>query len=163
MPFVSQAQRAFMHIHHPELAAEFESATPKGKKLPQHVGDKKKKKALGKKLAVALQSQQLIPGAPPVKRITGAPGQPPKGPQPAPGAPQAQQSPQGVPQQPTAPIPQAPQASDILTQQKAQQPMQKHPGAVTNSEAILAEKLNKMAAVAYQCLLGRDLKGRLGK
>lgn len=38
MPMVSQAQRAYLHIHHPQIAAEFESATPKGKKLPQHVG-----------------------------------------------------------------------------------------------------------------------------
>jgi hypothetical protein len=37
MPFKSQAQRAYMYIHHPEIAKEFESATPKGKKLPKHV------------------------------------------------------------------------------------------------------------------------------
>ena len=37
MPFKSQAQRAYMHIHHPRIAAEFEDKTPKGKKLPQHV------------------------------------------------------------------------------------------------------------------------------
>lgn len=40
MPFKSQAQRAFMYARHPELAREFEAATPKGKHLPQHVGDK---------------------------------------------------------------------------------------------------------------------------
>jgi hypothetical protein len=34
MPFQSQAQRAFMYMHHPQLAKEFEAATPKGKKLP---------------------------------------------------------------------------------------------------------------------------------
>lgn len=33
----SQAQRAYLHIHHPEIAQEFEAATPKGKKLPKHV------------------------------------------------------------------------------------------------------------------------------
>lgn len=41
---VSQAQRAYLHIHHPEVAAEFEAATPKGKKLPYHVGDKRRPK-----------------------------------------------------------------------------------------------------------------------
>ena len=42
MPFKSQAQRAYMFIHHPEIAKEFESATPKGKKLPQHVNKRKR-------------------------------------------------------------------------------------------------------------------------
>jgi hypothetical protein len=42
MPFVSQAQRGFMYANHPELAKEFEAATPKGAKLPEHVSDKKK-------------------------------------------------------------------------------------------------------------------------
>lgn len=37
MPFKSQAQRAFMHIHHPRIADRWEDHTPKGKKLPQHV------------------------------------------------------------------------------------------------------------------------------
>jgi hypothetical protein len=37
MPFVSQAQRAFMYAKHPAIAKEFEAATPKGKKLPEHV------------------------------------------------------------------------------------------------------------------------------
>ena len=35
MPFKSQAQRAFMHIHHPEIAKRWEAHTP-DKKLPQH-------------------------------------------------------------------------------------------------------------------------------
>jgi hypothetical protein len=43
MPFVSQAQRGFMYAKHPELAKEFEAATPKGKKLPYHKADKKKR------------------------------------------------------------------------------------------------------------------------
>ena len=42
MPFVSQAQRGYMYAKHPELAKEFESATPKGKKLPYHVAKRKK-------------------------------------------------------------------------------------------------------------------------
>ena len=42
MPFVSQAQRGFMYAKHPELAKEFEAATPKGKKLPYHKKKSKK-------------------------------------------------------------------------------------------------------------------------
>lgn len=44
MPFVSQAQRKKFHAD-PKLrkyAQEFEAATPKGKKLPEHVAHKKK-------------------------------------------------------------------------------------------------------------------------
>lgn len=41
MPMVSQAQRAYLHIHEPEVAKEFEAATPKGKKLPYKVKGKK--------------------------------------------------------------------------------------------------------------------------
>jgi len=37
MPFESDAQRRFMYSQHPELAAEFEKATPKGADLPEHV------------------------------------------------------------------------------------------------------------------------------
>lgn len=37
MPFKSQAQRAYMHIHHPRIADRWEDHTPKGKKLPKHV------------------------------------------------------------------------------------------------------------------------------
>lgn len=37
MPFKSKAQRRFMYSQHPELAKEFEEATPKGAKLPEHV------------------------------------------------------------------------------------------------------------------------------
>lgn len=40
MPFKSQAQRKFMYSQKPELAQEFEAATPKGKKLPEHVKPK---------------------------------------------------------------------------------------------------------------------------
>ncbi len=51
MPFVSKAQRKYMYAKHPELAKEFEAATPKGKKLPQHVKPKGKatKKSKAKK------------------------------------------------------------------------------------------------------------------
>lgn len=40
MPFKSEAQRRFMYANHPEIAAEFEDKTPKGKKLPKHVKKK---------------------------------------------------------------------------------------------------------------------------
>ena len=43
MPFKSQAQRRFMYAKHPEMAAEWESHTPKGAKLPQHVKKRKKR------------------------------------------------------------------------------------------------------------------------
>jgi hypothetical protein len=36
MPIRSQAQRAFLHIHHPKIAKRWEKETPKGK-LPKHV------------------------------------------------------------------------------------------------------------------------------
>ena len=35
MPFQSQAQRKYMYANHPEIAKEFEAATPKDKKLPE--------------------------------------------------------------------------------------------------------------------------------
>lgn len=35
-PFMSKAQRAYMHIHHPKIAARWEKHTPKGVKLPEH-------------------------------------------------------------------------------------------------------------------------------
>jgi len=48
MPFKSQAQRKFMYAKHPKLAAEFESKTPKGAKLPEHVKGKKAKPSMKK-------------------------------------------------------------------------------------------------------------------
>lgn len=44
-PFKSEAQRAFLYAHNPSLAKEFESKTPKGKKLP-----KKKRKNAKKRI-----------------------------------------------------------------------------------------------------------------
>jgi hypothetical protein len=38
MPFHSEAQRKWMHVHHPEMAERWEKHTPKGKDLPEHVG-----------------------------------------------------------------------------------------------------------------------------
>ena len=37
MPFESKAQRAYLFMHHPDVAKEFAEATPKGAKLPEHV------------------------------------------------------------------------------------------------------------------------------
>ena len=41
-PFSSKAQRAFLYIHHPDIAKRWSKETPKGKKLPQHVKKRKK-------------------------------------------------------------------------------------------------------------------------
>ena len=45
MPFKSQAQRRALYAKDPKLAAEFESKTPKGKKLPEKVKKKSDKKS----------------------------------------------------------------------------------------------------------------------
>lgn len=42
MPFRSSAQRRWMHANEPEMADRWEAHTPKGKKLPERVGKKKK-------------------------------------------------------------------------------------------------------------------------
>jgi hypothetical protein len=47
MPFVSQAQRAWMYKNKPEMAKEWEAATPKDAKLPEHVKPKKPPKRKG--------------------------------------------------------------------------------------------------------------------
>jgi hypothetical protein len=44
MPFKSKAQRRFLYAKKPKLAKEFESKTPKGKKLPEKSKPKRKKK-----------------------------------------------------------------------------------------------------------------------
>jgi len=41
MPIKSKKQRAYLWAKHPEIAKEFESKTPKGKKLPLRVKKKK--------------------------------------------------------------------------------------------------------------------------
>lgn len=41
MPFRSEAQRAYLYLHKPELAKEFAADTPKNAQLPQHVPKKK--------------------------------------------------------------------------------------------------------------------------
>lgn len=45
MPMRSQAQRAFMHIHHPGIASRWEKETPKGK-LPKHVSEESEQDVL---------------------------------------------------------------------------------------------------------------------
>lgn len=45
MPFRSKSQRAWMWANQPEMAAEWQAHTPKGKKLPKKVKKKPKKKA----------------------------------------------------------------------------------------------------------------------
>jgi hypothetical protein len=42
MPFVSKAQRAWMHIHDPKMAKRWEKHTKKGAKLPYHVKKEEK-------------------------------------------------------------------------------------------------------------------------
>jgi hypothetical protein len=44
MPIKSKAQRAYLHIHEPEVAAEFEAATPKDAKLPERTKKKRRNK-----------------------------------------------------------------------------------------------------------------------
>lgn len=39
MPFVSDKQRKWMHIHHPGMARRWDRHTPKGKRLPRHVDE----------------------------------------------------------------------------------------------------------------------------
>lgn len=43
MPFKSKSQRKWMYSNKPEMAKEFESKTPKGKKLPRKVKQKRGK------------------------------------------------------------------------------------------------------------------------
>lgn len=45
MPFKSNAQRKYLFAKHPEIAKEFAVATPNGKKLPEHVKKKAKKRS----------------------------------------------------------------------------------------------------------------------
>lgn len=44
MPYKSSAQRAYMHIHHPDIAKRWDKEYGGGGKLPRHVGKKKKRK-----------------------------------------------------------------------------------------------------------------------
>jgi hypothetical protein len=44
MPYVSDAQRKFMHARHPEIAKRWDREYPNQKGLPEHVGKAKKGK-----------------------------------------------------------------------------------------------------------------------
>lgn len=44
MPFKSKAQRGYLYAHDPKVAKEFQAATPKGAKLPEHVRAKPKRR-----------------------------------------------------------------------------------------------------------------------
>lgn len=44
MPFKSIAQQRFMYAKHPEIAKEFQAATPKGKKLPMYAKKQQQQK-----------------------------------------------------------------------------------------------------------------------
>jgi len=125
MPFKSQAQRAYMHINHPDIADRWEKHTPKGKKLPEHV--KKAAYFFGCQRALGLLklSAQDATHLPPdyASGPDGPPGPPPGMPQ-DPGGPQA--------------------AEDALLQQLAEQ--QLDPGASqgqgSDSFAEFAQKDN---------------------
>lgn len=43
-PYQSDAQRAYMHIHHPDIAARWDAEYPNQGPLPEHVVKKKRKK-----------------------------------------------------------------------------------------------------------------------
>ncbi len=44
MPYKSKAQRGYLHEFLPEIAAKFDSETPKGAKLPEHAKKSRKEK-----------------------------------------------------------------------------------------------------------------------
>lgn len=44
MPFKSKAQKGYLYANNPKVAKEFQAATPKGAKLPEHVKPTKKRK-----------------------------------------------------------------------------------------------------------------------
>jgi len=44
MPMKSEAQRRYLHANKPKIAKEYESKTPKGKKLPKRVSKQGKSK-----------------------------------------------------------------------------------------------------------------------
>jgi hypothetical protein len=161
MPFKSKAQRGWMFANEPAMAKRWAAHTPKGKKLPEHV---KKAEELGPKvqaalakLAVQVQQQQMIPGAPPVPKLVATPAAPAKA-APQPAAPQ-----KPAPQAP-APVNAAapPKGTTMaLTAQKAQQLAQETPGAINLAEQQIAHRMNKMSANAMLDVRLAKLWGRL--
>lgn len=59
MPFASQAQRRYLFAKEPEVAKEFAAATPKGKKLPEHVKKKEASAMLKEILARNTKTAEL--------------------------------------------------------------------------------------------------------
>lgn len=57
MPFRSQAQRGYMHIHHPEIAKRWDKDFPNQGKLPEHV---KKTKKVKNKYKEALKIEKRV-------------------------------------------------------------------------------------------------------
>jgi hypothetical protein len=55
MPFKSRAQRAYLFIHHPEVAQEFASKTPRHASLPYKVGRSDSNDELRKALKLRLR------------------------------------------------------------------------------------------------------------
>lgn len=57
MPFISEAQRRWMHANHPEMAKEWEAATPKDSVLPAYKkgspAQKRKARSVAAKSAAA--------------------------------------------------------------------------------------------------------------
>ena len=56
-PYASESQRAWMHIHKPEMAKEWDKHTPKGKKLPKHVSKASRLNAIRNIIAEDVQTQ----------------------------------------------------------------------------------------------------------
>ena len=48
MPFKSEAQRKFLYARHPKIAERWQAHTPKGKELPEKVGDQSRRPKGGK-------------------------------------------------------------------------------------------------------------------
>ena len=76
MPFKSQAQRRYLFAQHPDIAAEFAAATPKGTRLPERVSGtkpKSEKQASGPGWNPAQAMLKTLPGQAP---SLGVPKQP---------------------------------------------------------------------------------------
>lgn len=50
MPFVSESQKRFMYAKHPDMAREFQAATPKDAMLPEKVDKKARMGAMQRQL-----------------------------------------------------------------------------------------------------------------
>ncbi len=60
MPYASDAQRGYMHVHHPEIAKKWDAEYPDQEGLPEHVGDKPKKKKTEENHKVASLNEKVI-------------------------------------------------------------------------------------------------------